>query len=304
MNEINSSRIKLSQLRALVTVAEYGNFSEAALHLELSQSAISHAIATLEEELGVILLYRGRHGAHLTPVGERVIDHARSVLQLLGAIEKEVNLEKGLHGGSVRIACFRSVATHILPAAIARFRDRYPKIAVSIIEHSDYLGAEQALRDGHADIGFTALPGGDEFEGWEILRDEYIVVLPPTPKLETDKITWEQLATYPLILAYGNACYALLRQHLVNLNFHINPAYEVKQDSTTVGMVLQGLGAAILPRLAAEPLPPEVQVYSLPVPLERVIRVAVLANSLQSPAVFAFLDTLRGVDQCTLKAVV
>jgi DNA-binding transcriptional LysR family regulator len=69
-------------------------------------------------------------------------------------------------------------------------------------------------------------------------------------------------------------------------------------------MVLQGLGAAILPRLAAEPLPPEVQVYSLPVPLERVIKVAVLANSLQSPAVFAFLDTLRGVDQCTLKAVV
>lgn len=159
MNEINSSRIKLSQLRALVAVVEYSNFSEAALHLELSQSAVSHAIATLEEELGVLLLSRGRHGAHLTPVGERVTNHARSVLQLLEAMVKEANLEKGLHGGSVRLASFRSVATHLLPAMIAQFRSHFPKIAVTIIEHFDYVGVEQALREGRADIGFTYVHG-------------------------------------------------------------------------------------------------------------------------------------------------
>jgi hypothetical protein len=47
--------------------------------------------------------------------------------------------------------------------------------------------------------------------------------------------------------------------------------------------------------LAAEPIPPGIQVYNLPVPLERVIGVAVLDNALQTPAVFAFLDTLRNV---------
>lgn len=72
--------MKLSQLRALVAVADHNNFSEAALHLGLSQSAISHAIASLEEKLGVVLLSRGRHGAHLTSVGERVTTHARNVL--------------------------------------------------------------------------------------------------------------------------------------------------------------------------------------------------------------------------------
>jgi DNA-binding transcriptional LysR family regulator len=45
MNGINQNRIKLSQLRTLVAVVEHGNFSEAALHLEISQSAVSHAIA-------------------------------------------------------------------------------------------------------------------------------------------------------------------------------------------------------------------------------------------------------------------
>jgi len=304
MNEINSSRIKISQLRALFAVAEYGNFSEAALHLELSQSAVSHAIASLEDELGVLLLSRGRHGAHLTPVGERVIDYARQVLQLLGAMVKEANLEKGLHGGSVRIACFRSVGTHVLPAVIAQFRRRFPEIAVTINEHFDYLGVEEALREGRADIGFTILPAGSEFEIWEILRDEFIVLLPPTAKLQTAKITWEQLAVYPLILPLTNACYAPIRKQLQALEFPLNVAYEVGEDSTMVGMVLQGLGATIMPRLAAEPLPAEVQVSSLPVPLERVIGVAVVANALQTPAVFAFLDTLKGADRFTDQAEV
>jgi len=304
MNEINSSRIKISQLRALFAVAEYGNFTEAALHLELSQSAVSHAIASLEDELGVLLLSRGRHGAHLTPVGERVIDYARQVLQLLGAMVKEANLEKGLHGGSVRIACFRSVGTHVLPAVIAQFRRRFPEIAVTINEHSDYLGVEEALREGRADIGFTILPAGSEFEIWEILRDEFIVLLPPTAKLQTAKITWEQLAVYPLILPLTNACYAPIRKQLQALEFPLNVAYEVGEDSTMVGMVLQGLGATIMPRLAAEPLPAEVQVSSLPVPLERVIGVAVVANALQTPAVFAFLDTLKGADRFTDQAEV
>lgn len=304
MNEINISRIKISQLRALVAVAEYGNFSEAALHLELSQSAISHAIACLEDELGVVLLSRGRHGAYPTPVGERIIGYAQQVLQLLEGMVKEANLEKGLHGGSVRIACFRSVATHVLPAVIAQFRRHFPKIAVTINEYNDCLVVEQALHEGRADIGFTLLPTGNEFETWEILRDQYIALLPPDSKLSGVTLTWEELATYPLILYSGNACGVPIANYLKASKYPINVAYQVNEDSTIVSMVVQGLGAAIMPRLAAEPLPPEVQVCNLPVPLERVIGVAVIANALHTPAVYAFLDTLRGVERLSNKTAV
>lgn len=294
MNEINPYKLKISQLRALVAVADYSNFSEAALHLELSQSAVSHAIASLEEELGVQLLSRGRHGAHLTPVGERVIHQARQVLHLLEGIVKEASRERGLHGGSVRIAAFRSVATHILPSVIVRFRRSFPKISVTIVEHFDHVGVEQALRDGRADIGFTHIPASDELETWEILRDEYVALLPPTPRLSNAHLTWEQLAAYPLIFPGAqDACHIRVRNHLLASGFPVKVAYEVNEDSTIVSMVVQGLGAAILPRLAAEPVPAGVQVYSLPVPLERVIGVAVLANAFQTPAVFAFLDALR-----------
>ena len=302
MSEINPYKLKISQLRALVGVAEYGNFSEAALQMDLSQSAISHAIASLESELGVILLSRGRHGANLTPVGERIIPQAREVLHLLEGIVKEANLAKGLHGVNVRIASFRSVATHILPSAIAQFRHHFPEIAVTILEHFDHESVEQALREGLADIGFIYIPASDEFETWEILRDEYVVLLPPSPKLKSPQLTWEQLATYPLIFPSQNdVCLLRVRNHALKFDCPLKVTYEVNEDSTTVSMVVQGLGAAILPRLAAEPIPEVIQVRSLPVPLERVIGVAVLANALQTPAVFAFLDTLKNVDQLGIK---
>jgi len=305
MSEINPYKLKISQLRALVAVAEYGNFSEAALQLDLSQSAVSHAIASLEDELGVLLLIRGRQGAQLTPVGERVITQARQVLCLLEGIVKEANLEKGLKGGSVRIATFRSVATHILPVVIARFRHNFPQIAVTIIEHLDHAGVEQAMHDGRADIGFTLLPASEEFETWELLKDEYVVLLPPSPRLKKTQVTWERLESYPLILpSPTDACYIRVHSHLHTWGFPLKVAYEVNEDSTIVSMVVQGLGAAILPRLAAEPLPAGVQVYSLPVPLERVIGVAILTNTLHTPAVFAFLDALRNVGQFSEKAAV
>lgn len=297
--------MKLSQIRAFVAVAAHCNFSEAALHLDLSQSAVSHAIASLEEELGVQLLARGRHGANLTPVGKRVIEQARQMLQLQDAIAKEANLEKGLQGGTVRLAAFRSVATHILPSAIARFRRKFPKIAVTIIEHFDHVGVEQALREGRADIGFTHIPATDEFEVWEIVRDNYVVLLPPTPKLRNSQLTWEQLVSHPLIFPCANdTCYTRIRNHFLASGFQPNIAYEVNEDSTIVSMVMQGLGAAIMPLLAVEPVPTRIQVCKLPVPLERVIGTAVLSNALHTPAVFAFLDALRNVGQFSEKAAV
>ncbi len=285
--------MKLSQLRAVVAVADSGNFSEAALELHLSQPAISHAIATLEEELGVPLFARGRHGAVLTPAGERILYHARQALQNLEMMQQEANLHKGLHGGHVRIAAFRSVATHLLPKAIAQFHNQFPEIAVTIIESADYIHAEQCLRDGRADIGITYVPTSDEFAAWEILRDEYVALLPPQTKISGTKITWEDIAVYSPVLLCGLPCGRPLHSHLKQVANFMNTESNIQEDSTVVSLVNQGLRAAILPRLAAVPIPKDVQVYSLPVPLERVMGVVVLSNALHVPAVFTFLEMLK-----------
>lgn len=294
MNEINGSKLKISQIKALVTIADHGNFSAAALQLGLSQSTISHAIATLEDELGVLLLIRGRQGATLTPIGEQVIGEARQVLQLLEAIQEKANLAKGLQAGQVRVATVRSIATHILPEVIARFRHKFPTISVAIAEYDRYAEVEQALREGRAEVGFTSLPTTTEFEAWELFRDEFLALLPPESIVPNIPLSWEQLASYPMIMNLRSPQHnKVVRDHLLQFGQTLKVDYEVREDSTILSMVKQGLGATIMARLTAEPIPAGIQVRRLPVPLERIIAVAILANTLLPRAAFAFLDTLK-----------
>lgn len=292
MNDSPLSQLKVSQLRALVAVAERENFSEAALELGISQSAVSHAIASLEDTLGVVLFSRGRAGAQITPVGEDILNYAHQVLHLLEEMAKAASLSKGLQGGQVRVAAFRSVATHILPEVITRFHQRFPAISINLREYYDSQEVEQALQSGQADVGFTVLPTKDGFETWELLEDEYVVLLPDEVPLTGNGITWEQLADYSFICLEDTLHTELLNQVYRKLGKTITIAYRVRQASTLLGMIAQGLGATVFPRLAAEPIPPGVQMCSLPEPLSRKIGVAIVADALHSPAVFAFLDVV------------
>lgn len=285
--------MNIDQLRILLTVAEHGSFSAAAMQLDISQSSVSRAIASLEEELGVSLLTRGRFGAHLTQLGEQIMVHARQIIQARENIDHEVNLARGLQGGRIRIASFRSAATHVLPAKIALFRQRFPLVEVTLTE-DDLTGVEHALREGLVDIGLMPLPRAIEFDTWEIVRDEFVVLIPEGIHPIPLSLSWAQLSCYSFILYNYAECTSIVREHWETWGQELKVAYEIKEDSTIVSMVAQGLGSAILPRLAALPIPEGVQVRSLPIPLERVIGAAVLANVLHSSAVFVFLDALRG----------
>lgn len=293
---MRETNLKLSQLRAFVTVADYQSFSAAALELGVSQSTISHAIATLEEELGVLLLVRGRHGAALTAIGEEILRDARQVLLLLESIEKKANLDRGLQSGQVRVACVRSIATHILPKVIAQFRQKFASITVIIVEFDRYLEVEQALRDGRADIGFTALPTAPEFEAWELFHDEFVALFPPNTLEDDQALTWEQLAQLPMIINQRSVHHnRTVDEHLAQFGQKLQIEYEVREDSTISSMIQQGLGAAIMARLVAEPIPDGIQVRSLPTPLERVVGVATVANAILPKAAFVFLDVLKSV---------
>ncbi|NER79782.1 MAG: LysR family transcriptional regulator [Leptolyngbya sp. SIO1D8] len=294
MSKGHQSGLKLSQLRALVAVADCGNFGEAAWQLGLTQPTVSHAIATLENELGVVLLSRGRHGAQLTPAGEAVTQHARDVLHLLGTMQQAANLHKGLQGGQVRVATFRSAAANLLPKIVAQFQIDYPAVDVAIKEFYDYTYVERQVRDGKADIGITFLPTSHEFETWEMMRDPYWVLLPPNTEVENTRLTWEQLIALPLILyPEDNSCFANVKEYFQQAGYSLEPRYQFRETHTILNMVAQGLGAAIIPSLSSNPIPTGVKVVRLPSTLERTVGMVLLADALQTPAVFAFLNVLK-----------
>ena len=294
MNRGHHSGLKLSQLRALVAVADCGNFGEAAWQLGLTQPTVSHAIATLEEELGVILLSRGRHGARLTPAGEAVTQHARDVLQLLEVVHQTANLHRGLEGGQVRVATFRSAAANLLPKIMAQFQVNHPAVEVAIAEFYDYTYVEQQVRNGEADIGLTFLPTSAGFETWEMMRDPYWVLLPPNAEVNSPRLTWEQLMALPLILyPDDNSCFTNVQNHFRQAGYPLEPRYQFRETHTILNMVAQGMGAAIMPSLSSNPVPSGVNVVQLPTALERTVGAILLADALQTPAVFAFWQTLK-----------
>ncbi|WP_225907610.1 LysR family transcriptional regulator [Leptolyngbya sp. BL0902] len=296
MKDNPQNQMKLSQLRVLVAVADHSTFSSAALALEMSQSAVSHSIAALEDHLGVVLVARGRHGARLTPVGERVISHARTILHQADAIVTAAEAVKGLKGGEVRVASFRSIAIHLLPDAIAQFNHRYPGVAVNLSEHDNYRQVERALREGRADIGLTVLPAAEDLDTWVILENEYVVLMPPQFRASKPQLTWVDLTQQPMIMPpLDRVMMRDVYDHIQAHGHHLNVVSEVETDTTIVNLVAQGIGATILPRLAAEPIPSAVQVFSLPDPLSRVIGAAVLADGLHTPAIYGFLDILKAL---------
>jgi|694.fasta_scaffold02121_29 DNA-binding transcriptional LysR family regulator len=286
--------IRLSQLRALLTVAETSSFSQAGLQLGVSQSAISHAIATLEAELGMGLLFRTRTGAVLTPEGKHLLPLAKTVLDNLGALGDQVNRLKGLEGGELRIAAFRSAATHLLPGFIAQFSQQFPGITVSIVECGSCQSIDQTLRQRQADIGIMVRPiAANDLETLDILNDEYLVLLSEQVSAPAP-LTWADLAAYPLILPrVGDDCRILIDDYLDRFHQSLVPTYEISEDSTVTNMVSQGLGITIMAKLAAQPLPPGVQPRSLPVKFHRTIVAGILAEVDHSPAVFAFLEVVR-----------
>lgn len=294
---MNPWKLKLSQLRALIAVAEFGNFSEAALQLNVTQSTVSHAIATLENELGVVLFHRGRYGAQLTPVGERILAHAQQVQGLLESMMSAADHERGLKGGSVRIASFRSIATHVLPEAIARLHQRHASIQISIIEVDEIYQLQQALRQGQVDLCVAEMLCGDEFETIHILDDEYIALLPPQYGLRDAQLSVEDLYRYPLISSSHDSCSVRIRDRLKELDKELHVAYRIRHDSSMAGMVQQGLGIALMTELSAKPVPEGVRVCRLPFPLSRPIGATLLKEALHSPAVYAFLDALRGTGE-------
>ena len=126
----------------------------------------------------------------------------------------------------------------------------------------------------------------EDLETWEIQRDEYVVLLPHDPNLTQTRLSWQQLAAYPLIISSIGSCSTKVRQYLQRSPEPLSIAYEMREDSTMIGMAIQGLGAAIIPLLAATPVPPELQVYSLPTPLDRIIQTVILKD-VHTPAIFA-----------------
>jgi DNA-binding transcriptional LysR family regulator len=287
----SKSKITLTQLRALVAIAQHGSYSEAALETMQSQSTLSHAISELERGLDSKLFERGRRGASLTNLGTRLLEHAKDVISSIEALEQEVRLEQAGLTGTIKIMSFRSAATFILPPIISSFIERFPNVTFEFLEEGDDNNPiEDAIRSGHADIGILEKPFvEDGLITFELARDEYLLLEPHKRRAAR---TWQDLTKQSFIMGVGG-CMSHIQDHWEQHGVNLEPAFRIREDSVILGMVAQGLGFSILPRLAVEPLPANVRATSLPTPFERIMNVVVTRRKLRQPAIREFTQAIR-----------
>ncbi len=281
----------LSQLRALIAVAQAGSFGEAAAELGVSQSSLSEAVGRLEAMTGRPLLRRTPGGTVATAAGERVLAHARAAVQAAGDVLLAAQ-DSGELSGILRVAAYRSVATHLLPPALATFRRAHPGVRTVLLDgDTEETDAELALRTGRADAAVVVQGHTPGLHLTPLVYDEYLFVAPAARG--DHPATLEELSGQTLFLPPGrDQCHRLVRQYLEREGVSLSGLTENPQDSVILSMVAHGLGVTILPRLALHPLPGGLVSLPLPGGLSRPLALAVLPWRAHLPLLRAFTDTL------------
>jgi DNA-binding transcriptional LysR family regulator len=284
-------QLKLNQLEMLVAVADAGSFNGAAAEMGCTQSRISHAIAELERVLGTRLLLRSRAGCVPTESGLRVIAKARQILTLTASLAQSAEPEES-PVGRVRIACFRSVGTHLLPTALETLAIDYPGIRVDVDDgYEEREAVTRAVEEGRADVGIAQLPVGAAVVTRPYVSDAYVIVAPSSLPLQAP-LSWEQLHGVPYIQLSCSGALAVLDRCRA-AGFAAEPSRTLATDSSIVAMVKRGIGYSVLPHLAVFPPPDGVQVHDLPIPAKREFVLAALPSIARLKSVETVVRLIR-----------
>ena len=285
--------MNFSQLQSFVALAETGSFTEAAYAIDLTQSAVSHALAALENELGVTLLERNRKGVvALSHAGEKILPHARALLAQLEAIEQEAKAAQGLAMGKLRLGSILSIISpNLLAHLLTTFQQQYPEIEVVLFEGAMHEVGEW-IENSVVDVGFVVMPAR-EVECTQITTDEMCILLPPTHRLRARKmITPQELRDEGFIMEKHQCTINLMKRAGFEAQ-KIKPSirYQASDSATIHAMVREGLGITLMPRMM---LPKKLEgMVALPLePVQRLpIGLAVKLHSAPSSAAQLFIQT-------------
>jgi len=168
--------LTLSQMQMFVAVADAGSFRAGAVRLHRVQSAVSHAIANLEEQLQVRLFDRSGHKPVLTPTGKALLGDVRVILSKVEALRSRAQgLEQGIEFG-LAMAVDTLFPPDLLASALRGMHAVYPSIAIRV-EYSSMGGTVDALNSGRCDLAIAAFGHADEKISREFLMQLHTVAV-------------------------------------------------------------------------------------------------------------------------------
>ena len=251
----------LTELKYVVAVAREKHFGRAAEACHVSQPTLSVAIKKLEAELEVKLFERSASEVTVTPLGEKIVRQAQSVLEQAAAIKDIARRGQDPLAGALTLGVIYTIGPYLLPELVRQSIARTPQMPLMLQENFTVKLLEM-LRTGEIDCAVLAEPFPDAGLAIAPLYDEpFLAALPSThPLAAHSSVTAEQLKNETLLLLGAGHCF---RDHVLQVcpefaryashTEGIQKAFEGSSLETIKHMVAAGMGVTLVPRLAVPP---------------------------------------------------
>lgn len=247
-------RIDLTSLQLFVAVCELGSIGRAAEREFIAASAISKRLSDLEATLGTALLYRHARGVDLTPAGESLLHHARSVLYSLEKMQGELSEYADGVRGHVRVHANISAIVQFLPEDLGVFTRAHEAIKIDLEEH---LSSEviRAVQEGAADLGVCHVAGGvGELQSLSYRHDRLALIVPAGhPLASRSAIDFMDSLDFDHVGLHTNSSiYVAMHEAALNAGRGIKLRIHVTGLDAMCRMIENGLGIGVMPQRAFE----------------------------------------------------
>ena len=245
--------MEMTQLRTFRAVAEALNFTRAAERLHLTQSAVSHQIKALEEELGEPLFIRAKRGVKLSQAGKTALEYVERILDDAEALRERLSGREREPAGRVRAAAATQAFVHLFAALFEAFMRAHPGIELSF---RTTVSTEQTVADilnGAADVGFASLAVySPALQVTQLFEDELVLVVGRHHRLARQPVaTVGEIEHERLILFERGASIRRATDQFFN-RVGVRPELALESNDTYFIklMVEHGLGISLMPSWA------------------------------------------------------
>ncbi|WP_196893895.1 LysR family transcriptional regulator [Aureivirga marina] len=243
----------ITQLKYILAVAEYKNFTVASEHCFVTQPTLSMQIQKLEEELSVQIFNRNKKPIELTEIGKKIVEQAKLIVDESNRITDIVDQQKGYIGGQFKIGIIPTVMPTLLPMFLQTFVKKYPKVNL-IIEELTTENIIKKLTEGHIDVAIAATPLENEaIIEKPLYYEPFIGFVPSTSNLYSkETISVDDLDVDDILLLEEGHCF---KESVLNIcgSLRQNKKRKFQLESGNISTLLrlskEGLGMTLLPYL-------------------------------------------------------
>ncbi len=245
-------RMDLTSLQLFVAVCELGSIGRAAEREFIAASAVSKRLSDLEATLGTPLLVRHTRGVDLTPAGESLLHHARSMLYSLEKMQGELSEYAFGVRGHVRVHASISAVVQFLPEDLGAFIRAHPQVKIDLEEHLSF-EVIRAVQEGAADLGIcNTADGVGTLQTRPYRQDNLVLIVPVAHVLSAQAaINFEETLDFDHVgLQATSSIYLAMHRAAAEQGRGIKLRIHVAGLDAMCRMIANGLGIGVMPQRA------------------------------------------------------